>query len=155
MEETVVSDDGDKRTKMAGLGFLAGLGLVVGGVAYLEFRARRVNSADDVAEGLQIKLMGILPILPRRLRAGSRRTRRNDRYWHNLMLESMDTTRLALVHTARRESLRILMITSAFGGEGKTMLSSHLAMNLARSRLRTLLIDADLRRPAVHRVFER
>ena len=33
------------------------------------------------------------------------------------------------------------------------MLSSHLAVNLATAGYRTLLIDADLRRPAVHKVF--
>src|SRR5262249_7965470 len=52
------------------------------------------------------------------------------------------------------ESLRILMVTSAFGGEGKTMLSSHLATSMARAGHRTLLIDCDLRRPSLHKLFE-
>ena len=39
-------------------------------------------------------------------------------------------------------------------GEGKTSLASHLATSLARSGLRTLLIDADLRNPSTHRLFE-
>ncbi len=58
-----------------------------------------------------------------------------------------------LVHTARLESHRVVMITSAVGSEGKTSLSSHLATSLARSGLRTLLVDADLRSPSVHRLF--
>ena len=69
------------------------------------------------------------------------------------MLESIDATRTMLVHAARTGSHRVVMITSAVGGEGKTSLASHLATSLARSGLRTLLIDADLRSPSIHRLF--
>jgi polysaccharide biosynthesis transport protein len=58
-----------------------------------------------------------------------------------------------LVHAARTGSHRVVMITSAVSGEGKTSLASHLATSLARSGLRTLLIDADLRSPSIHRLF--
>jgi capsular exopolysaccharide synthesis family protein len=46
------------------------------------------------------------------------------------------------------------MVTSATVGEGKTSLSCQLALSLARAKQRTLLIDCDMRRPAVHRVFD-
>ena len=70
-----------------------------------------------------------------------------------LMLESIDATRTMLVHAARTGSHRVVMITSAVGGEGKTSLASHLATSLARGGLRTLLIDGDLRSPSIHRLF--
>ena len=70
------------------------------------------------------------------------------------MLESIDATRTMLIHAARTGSHRVVMITSAVGGEGKTSLASHLATSLARSGLRTLLIDADLRSPSIHRLFD-
>jgi capsular exopolysaccharide synthesis family protein len=57
------------------------------------------------------------------------------------------------LHKARSDSLRVVMVTSATGGEGKTSLSSHLAASLARAGRRTLLLDADLRNPAIHRLF--
>ncbi len=84
---------------------------------------------------------------------GSRRQTEKDRYWKNLMLESIDATRTMLIHAARTGSHRVVMITSAVGGEGKTSLASHLATSLARSGLRALLIDADLRSPSIHRLF--
>jgi capsular exopolysaccharide synthesis family protein len=46
------------------------------------------------------------------------------------------------------------MITSALGGEGKTFLTCQLASSMAHAGRRTLLVDADLRKPSVHRVFE-
>jgi polysaccharide biosynthesis transport protein len=45
------------------------------------------------------------------------------------------------------------MVTSATSGEGKTSLSSHLASSLARAGHRTLLVDGDLRSPAIHALF--
>ena len=58
------------------------------------------------------------------------------------------------MHAASVASHRAVLVTSAVGGEGKTSLSSHLATSLARSGQRTLLIDGDLRRPMVHRLYD-
>jgi len=50
---------------------------------------------------------------------------------------------------------KVLMVTSAERGEGKSTTSSNLAVTIAHhKRTRTLLIDADLRRPSIHRLFE-
>ena len=46
------------------------------------------------------------------------------------------------------------MVTSADGGEGKTLLSCHLAVSMARAGYRTLLMDCDLRRPAIHKILD-
>jgi capsular exopolysaccharide synthesis family protein len=59
-----------------------------------------------------------------------------------------------LVHEAKTGNLRVLMVTSALGGEGKTSLSCHLATSLARAGFRTVIVDADLRNPSVAGVFD-
>src|SRR5260370_28815540 len=69
------------------------------------------------------------------------------------MIESVDGIRTMLLHAGRSESLRVLMVGSAVSGEGKTSLASHLAASLARGGRRTLLVDGDLRNPAVHSMF--
>jgi len=61
----------------------------------------------------------------------------------------------ATLHQAHVDrELKVLTITSTIGGEGKTLLAANLALTLSRSYMRqVLLIDADLRRPGLHRVF--
>jgi capsular exopolysaccharide synthesis family protein len=49
---------------------------------------------------------------------------------------------------------RVLVMTSAGPGEGKTTVTSNLAIALAEIRRKTLLIDADLRRPRIHNIFD-
>jgi polysaccharide biosynthesis transport protein len=153
-EDTSVVDDGDKRSKNAVMGFLSACCMAIGGITYLEFRARKVNNPEELTHGLQIKLLGTTPALSKRSRGGQgARALQNDRRLESQFVESIEATRLVLLQTARLESLQVLLLTSAFGGEGKTTLSSHLAVNLATASYRTLLIDADLRRPAVHKIF--
>lgn len=60
----------------------------------------------------------------------------------------------ALHHAQERNGIRIVMVTSAVPGEGKTLTSSNLALTFSESYQRkVLLIDGDLRRPSLHTVF--
>ena len=59
-----------------------------------------------------------------------------------------------LHHTQLERGSQVLMVTSAVAGEGKTLTSTNLALTLSGSYGRNvLLIDADLRRPSLHRMF--
>ncbi|HLN27743.1 MAG TPA: polysaccharide biosynthesis tyrosine autokinase [Gemmataceae bacterium] len=136
---------------MAGIGAFA---LVLGLVGYLEFQTRRINHSDDVVYGLGWRLVGALPALPDRGMGRFGRGRIDDKYWHSILTESVDATRTMLLHAAKTEGVRTVMVTSAVAGEGKTSLSCHLATSLARGGRKTLLIDCDLRSPAAHRLFE-
>ena len=125
-------------------------------VAYLEMQTKKVESADDVPAGLGLRVVGALPIPapPEPSRGGATARAEKDRYWQTLLLESIDATRTMLVHAAKTEANRVVMIASAVSGEGKTSLTSHLATSLARGGSKVLLIDADLRRPCIHRIFD-
>jgi capsular exopolysaccharide synthesis family protein len=125
------------------------------GTALLELRTQKVDTVEEVTADLGLPVVGSLPMLPSRARrSGSLAVLPKDRYWYNLLLESIDATRTMLIHAAGTGSHRVVMITSALPGEGKTSLASHLATSLARSGKKTLLIDADMRKPSIHRLFE-
>ena len=114
-----------------------------------------MNSADEVVEGLSIPLIGGLPILPKPSRRRLSRQWKPDSYWQNLLIESIDAVRTTLLHTSHLDDPpRVVLITSALSGEGKTSLSCHLATSLARGGRKTLLMDGDLRRPTINHLFD-
>ncbi|NJK82380.1 MAG: CpsD/CapB family tyrosine-protein kinase [Chloroflexaceae bacterium] len=61
-------------------------------------------------------------------------------------------TGLQVAHLER--PLRSLLVTSAGPGEGKTFVAANLAVTLAQSGSRVILVDTDLRKPRLHQVFE-
>jgi capsular exopolysaccharide synthesis family protein len=140
---------------MAGMAGFGVFGLVLVGLVLFESRKRRIFAAEDVSQGLGMNLVGTLPLLPPQVsRAVNGEAAPSDAHWQNVMAESVDVIRTVLLHSARTESLRVVMVTSAESGEGKTSLASHLAASLARAWRKTLLIDGDLRSPAAHQQFD-
>jgi capsular exopolysaccharide synthesis family protein len=147
------SKDDMKRVKIAGAAGVGVFGLVVLAITLLEFRARRIGSLDEVVQGLGMPLVGALPALPSKSGRSLARRGEADK-WRSRLIESIDATRTMLLHASRTESIRVVMVTSALKGEGKTSLASHLATSLARAGRKTLLVDCDLRRPSLHRLFD-
>lgn len=62
----------------------------------------------------------------------------------------------AILHQVQADKgVKVVMVASAMAGEGKTLTAANLALTLSESfRRKVLLIDADLRRPSAHRIFE-
>jgi succinoglycan biosynthesis transport protein ExoP len=68
--------------------------------------------------------------------------------------EQFRQIRTRLQHAASLDTTRSLLITSASAGDGKTTVAVNLAAGLALNGRRILLVDANFRRPELHRVFE-
>ncbi len=68
--------------------------------------------------------------------------------------ESFRYLRVAINFSAPPETLKVLVVSSCLPGEGKSFTSSNIAASLAGDGNRTLLVDADLRRPVLHERFE-
>ena len=62
----------------------------------------------------------------------------------------------AVLHDAQgTDGVRVVMLASAVSGEGKTLTAANLALTISESyQRRVLLIDADLRKPALHNIFK-
>jgi capsular exopolysaccharide synthesis family protein len=68
--------------------------------------------------------------------------------------ESLRMLRTGIRFSSIGGSVRTILVTSAGPRVGKSMIAANLAMSLAQVNERTLLVDADLRRPTVHRIFD-
>ena len=137
--------------KAAGGAALGAFVLSLAGVAFWEFRSRRVESVGEVSAKLGMRVVGTMPAVPNRR---ARRAAGVEARWKGLLVESIDAARAALLHASRAGAIQVVMVASASGGEGKSSLSCHLAASLARSGRKTLLVDSDLRRPSVHWMFD-
>lgn len=70
-----------------------------------------------------------------------------------LQAEAVRTLRAGLTFLGTPESKRTFLITSSVPSEGKSWVASNLALAFAKQNERTLLIDGDLRRPRIHKIF--
>ena len=78
----------------------------------------------------------------------------SDDWRKSALAEGFSNLRTSVLFSAAAgTATRSLLVTSVQAGEGKTMVSMNLAISLARLGRRVLLVDADLRRPSVHRAF--
>jgi polysaccharide biosynthesis transport protein len=70
-----------------------------------------------------------------------------------LISESYRSLRTALLLSSARE-LKVVAVTSAVAGEGKTATAANLAVVLAQLGRQVLIVDCDLRKPRLHQVFQ-
>lgn len=119
-----------------------------------EMLARRVFSPERLEQELDLTVYGEIARMPkRRLRAS---IKSEDRFDHSLHLfrESFDTLSTNLKLSLDLGDIRVLAVASAVNSEGKTSVAAELARRLSENNhAKTLLIDADLRAPDIHRLF--
>jgi capsular exopolysaccharide synthesis family protein len=131
------------------LGLLAGIGAM-----YLLHRLDdRLEQPEQIEEQLEEPIMGQLPEVDKKhYKEGYLLLNRMKT--HTMFAESLRGVRSALLLSPEGSSKRLLAVTSAVPGDGKTTFTANFAITLANSGNRTLLVDADLRRGNVHGYFE-
>lgn len=143
-----VSDMPSKKMLMVGV---AGFGFPFGLFFLWEMLFRRVTTAYEITRVFNLPVLGEIATLPP---IGSSAHGRKQRDL-SLFRESVDILSTSILLYEPLREMQVLAITSATTGEGKTSVSSQVAVSIARSsNQRTLLIDADMRRPDIHNIFE-
>jgi polysaccharide biosynthesis transport protein len=127
---------------------LFGLCVPAAGLTLWDTKYQRINSSKEVNERLGIPVIGSLPIIPARVLRHLGAPSKRNQLWQIRLTESVDGITARLLRRAELEQRRVVMITSAVSGEGKTTLAAQLAMSLARTGRRTVLVDFDLRQPS-------
>jgi capsular exopolysaccharide synthesis family protein len=120
---------------------------------FLDASKNRISTGADVTRAVGLSVIGAVPIIPQRVMRRLNGPTKSDQYWRTLLSESVDSIAAVLLQGASPGSSRIIMVSSANAGEGKTTLAAHLAVSVAGAGRHAVLVDFDLRRPALHRVF--
>ncbi|HXY70528.1 MAG TPA: polysaccharide biosynthesis tyrosine autokinase [Gemmatimonadales bacterium] len=157
---TVASRIGIGTRQKVTIGLLIGLFLGVVSAFFLEYLDQTIKSSADVERALEVPVLGLIPVDPR----GGHEGRRNGRRATIPLItrsapddptsEAYRALRTNVTFVrAEQRSLQVICVTSPGPGEGKSTTAANLAITLAQQGAHTLLADADLRRPLVHRAF--
>ncbi|TFH64171.1 MAG: hypothetical protein E4G90_08640, partial [Gemmatimonadales bacterium] len=128
------------------LGLLASLGLAFALAILLDQLDKRFRYPDQVTRELGLTILGAVPAI----KHGKNGLQKPEDA--SQTLEAFRSIRLNLAHSYGSGPVR-LTITSPGPSEGKSLISSHLARSFAEAGYKTLLIDGDIRRGALHRSF--
>ncbi len=145
-----------------GAGGVIGLFLALVVVVIRERLDNSVKTSDDVEHELNTTFLGLLPTLDaseekKARRAGVDRASELTVHHEPLsgMAEAARTLRTNILFMNPDNPYRMMLVTSAAPAEGKTTVACSIAIALAQGGQRVCIVDCDLRRPRLHRIFDR
>jgi tyrosine-protein kinase Etk/Wzc len=127
--------------------------LLAGGMLGLGLCFVREYSDGSVRSRAELQIAAGMPVLGLIPHGESRALRSTDGRAPVLPAEAYDWLHWNLIGPQAERSLKTILFTSPLPGDGKTTTATNLAMSLARSGYRVLLVDADLRRGAIAALF--
>jgi tyrosine-protein kinase len=140
------------KTLNVAIALAAGLLLAIGLAFLLDYLDQSVKSDEDLTEKLGLTPIGHITYTPI---GKAKRSELVALDGDSPSAEAYKSLRTALVFSTVDEPRKAVVITSAEAGEGKSRTAANLSIALAQAGHKTLLIDADFRRPSQHRLFGR
>jgi polysaccharide biosynthesis transport protein len=135
--------------RTAALALVVGLLLGLGAVFLLDYADDTVRSSADLERAAGgVPVLAVVPTDPPPDNRPISISRPSD-----FAVEAYRTLRTNLQFLALERPMKVIQVTSALPGEGKTTTAGNLAVVLAQAGQRVVLVDADLRRPRLHEVF--
>lgn len=129
----------------------AGLVLAIGIPFLIEYLDHTLSNLEQVESTFQLRGLGIIPKIESN---DAPALIDRDETKQTSLVENFRVVRTNLLSMGSlTKSPHVIMITSAMPKEGKTVVSSNLSISFAHMGARTLLIDTDLRRGRLHRLF--
>ena len=127
---------------------LVGLLISFGVCLTIEYVRQPIRGKEDVLR-LPIDFGGLIP----RIKGKGKEIYVRDTYLYPKIFNDLNYITLFLQRKAREMQAQTILVTSTKQGEGKSVVSSGLALAMARSGLKTTLIDANFRHPVQSAIF--
>ncbi|MCM1983713.1 GumC family protein [Lyngbya confervoides] len=136
------------------LGILGGAGIAL----LLESRDTRLRSIADVRAIFPYTLLGTVPLFPARKGNVGDRLEGSKGLFVRDDPQSVVSETYRMINTnlkfSRSDRLQVIVVSSSVPGEGKSTTIANLALAMAELGSRVLLMDADMRRPSQHQLWE-
>ncbi len=138
-----------------GLGLL--FGILIG--ILMEFGDKRFRSPEEMMQTLRVPILGHIPEMASARNLKKLRDERVDRTVANYhrpqsrIAEAYRLVRTSLLFDAKEGRCSVIQFTSPEPGDGKSTICANVAVAIANSGKRVLVLDADLRRPKQHKLF--
>jgi capsular exopolysaccharide synthesis family protein len=135
------------------LGGIVGV-MIAGGIVFIiEYLDDTIKTPEDVKRNINQPIIGHIPEIPRSVKNGKGPVYvyANPR---SPVAEAFRSLRTNIEFASETKPVKSILITSPGPGEGKSTISSNLAMILTQGGNRVVLLDADLRKPTIHRNYE-
>ncbi len=131
-------------------GALLGLMAGVGAAFVIEYLDDTIKASQDIPALLGTS---VLALIGRIEQAGNKRSLVSNHDQRSPIAEAYRMLRTNIRFSMVDDNIRTLLITSPSPGEGKSTTAANLATVMAQAGHRTILVDADLRRPVQHQIF--
>ena len=128
---------------------VVGIILAISIVLLLEILDGTLRNATEVEKLVKLRILGVLPILP----TTSLNIDNSELFLTYPGLIEPYRKLLNSIEFRTTKDSRVVVVSSTLSGEGKSVVVSHLAAVSAMSSRRTLIVDADLRSPMQHKIF--
>lgn len=137
--------DSPKKVLNITLGVVIGLIVGIGLAFFIEYLDTSVKTIDDVERALQAPVLGVIP-----QNVGSLMEEGPD----SPHAEAYRVLRTNIMFSQKDSKLNTMTIVSGGAGEGKSTTTFNLAVVFAQNGQRVLIVDSDLRRPSIHKIFK-
>lgn len=119
-----------------------------------------VKSVEEVEEKLDTKLLATLHYERKKKTLKAKLSRKRESILITnpttgfSYVETIHMLRSRISRQMKHDGFKTIMVTSVLENEGKSTVCANLALSMARRGKRVLLIDADMRKPAIHKIFD-
>jgi succinoglycan biosynthesis transport protein ExoP len=135
------------------LGALVGMMLSIGVVFLIEYLDDRIRSPDQIDKVLKLPVVGLIAKMGNGYHGTSQHHLIAVREPRSPVVEAFRSLRTNIQFAGVDQPIRTLLVTSAGPSEGKSTVAANLAVVMAQAGLKVVIVDADLRRPTMHKQF--